>query len=118
MSKSSINVYKKDVHVIKIVEGDLKIIEDKNLPCFCTWAGDTKIAIATEYVKDEKSYLVDISTDKIFSCSTFKTDGLPSHIGEPIYVSSKGVLTGEKAGNTLAGVFMGLQNGVVLFKLI
>ena len=118
MSKSSINVYKNDVHVIKIVESDLQFTEDKNLPCFCTWAGDTKIAIATEYIKDEKSYLVDISTDRIFSCSSFKTDELPSHIGMPIYVSSKGVLTGKKEGNGLVGAFMGLQNGVVLFKLI
>lgn len=117
MQKGTINVYKNDCTIVKIPEVHLNFTEDKKLPCFCSWAGDSLMAIATEYIKDEKAYLVDISTNKVFSCTSFKSDELPTHLGMPIYVTQKGVMTGKKEGNMLAGQFLGMQNEAVLFKL-
>lgn len=119
----NISTYKKDVSIIKIVEADLSLLEvspapkERKFPYFCTWANGKKVGIATEYIEDEKAYLVDISTNKIFSSVSFKNDELPSSIGMPIYVTAKGELTGKKEGNTEAGLFMGLEKGAVLFKL-
>lgn len=117
MEKGHVSIYKKDVSIIKIKKSELQFFEDKNLPCFCVYADDRKVGIAFEYIKDEESYLVDISTNKIFSCSLFKTDELPTHVGMPIYITRKGEMTGKKEGAGLVGSFLGLENGAVLFML-
>lgn len=117
MARGHISFYKKDVSIIKIKKSDVQFSEDKTLPCLCTYADDKKIGIAFEYVKDEEAYLVDISTNKIFSCSLFKTDELPAHVGMPIYITQKGEMTGKKEGGVLVGSFLGLENGAVLFML-
>lgn len=117
MEKGHVSIYKKDVSIIKIKKNELQFPKDKNLPCFCAYADEKKFGIAFEYIKDEDSYLVDISTNKIFSCSLFKTDELPSHIGMPIYITLNGEMTGKKEGAGLVGSFLGLENGAVLFML-
>ena len=119
MSKrGTISVYKNDNNILKIEEQELSFTDDKDLPCFCKLANGKRVAVAREYIKDEKAYLVDMSINKIFACTSFKTDELPTHIGEPIYLTQKGVLTGKKESNIEVGDFLGLQNGVVLFNLI
>ena len=116
--RGKISLYKKDVSIVKIKKTDVQFCDEKDMPCFCTYADDKKIGIAFEYLKDEEAYLVEISTNKIFSCSLFKTDELPAHIGMPIYITQKGEMTGKKEGSNIkVGSFLGLENGAVLFML-
>ncbi len=124
---SQLSVYKKNIEVIRIPmdqvlllaeDVDLqKVKEGKGFPLLCCFADDKKVGVATEFIKDEGIFLVDISLSKIFSCKSFKREELPNKIGMPIYVTSKGVLTGKKESNFEVGLYKGLENGVVLFML-
>ena len=124
---ANIGIYTKDVRMIKIHESavnlcvenasTLKVADKKNYPCFCTWADGKRGAIATDYIEEKKAFIVEIATDRIYACTIFKQDELPSKAGMPLYVSPKGELTGKKEGNVLIGSFMGLKQGVCLFML-
>ena len=113
MPERSISVYKKDVEIIKVPEDNISDTREP-LPFICVFG--ESVGVATEYIEDEKSYLVDISKTKIFSCRDFTKSELPNEVGDLIYVNNL-KLTGKKDGSTLVGIYLGLKDDVVFFML-
>lgn len=114
MSNNIIGVYKENVNIVKIKEDDIKDVSNE-FPFLCEF-GDT-VGVATERIEDEKSYLVDISINKIFTCANFVKEELPTKAGKPIYLNATHKLTGKKEGATLVGTFLEIKNEVIFFML-
>ncbi|MGP1438301.1 MAG: hypothetical protein ACTTKH_04440 [Treponema sp.] len=117
MDKDLVSVYKNDCSIVKIKKANIKLQNQDKLPCLCF--AEKLVGIAKEYNKEEEVYLVDISKNKIFSSTFVKDDGLPTKEGAELYMDSTGHLTGNQdTSNQLVGIFLGIEGGATLFKLI
>lgn len=115
MAKRNLSVYKETSDMIKVRKADCQLQGGESLPSLCVF-GDC-VGIATEHIKDEEVYIVNISNRKIFSSTLFEETELPTKTGKLIYVKNDGKLTGKKDGATLVGIYLGMEGGAVLFKL-